>query len=217
MFSLFIFLAVYSYITHWTNFRYLAKRLLSPGRHFSSFNNQAVLDHLKSATGLQFDMHLVDSPRIFGMMPGVPNRPVMLVSQGAVERLSPDGLEWLLLHEAAHCLHWHAVFSGLIFVAVGSVGLAMIGTLQLGWWWSLFLAVIFSVMWFQLNRLLELQADEYALAHMQNPQGMIEANEIMEKMVDTPIYKDELLHRLFTPHLTFRQRVEMARAKLERQ
>lgn len=212
--SILIFLLMYIYIAYWVQVRDLAKRLFQLKRHFSTYQNDAFVSRLRDVTSLNFDIRVVDSPRIFGFMPGVPTKPVMLVSQGALDRLSPDGLEWLMLHEGGHCVLWHSAISAVMFVAIGSVGLALIGTSHLAWWGAILLAVVLSIMGFQLKRLLELQADEYALEHMANPQGMIEANEIMEKLVESPIYKDKYLHRLFTPHLTYQQRIDMAQAKL---
>ena len=213
--SILVFLIVYIYIANWVQFRDLATRLLQPKQHFSPFRDETLIQRLRDVTGLNFEIKVVDSPRVFGFMPGIPIKPILLVSQGALDRLSSDGLEWLTLHEAGHCLHWHSAIESVMFVAIGSVGMALIGTSHLGWWWAILLSIVLSVMWFQLTRLLELQVDEYALEHMANPQGMIEANEIMEKLVGSPIYKDKILHRLFTPHLTYQQRIDMARAKLD--
>ena len=79
---------------------------------------------------------------------------------------------------------------------------------------SIFTGIIVSILFYQLERYFsEYQADLYALEHVDDPDGMIRANQKMKKRVTSIFYKNIILQYLFTGHLSYDQRIQMARNK----
>lgn len=147
-------------------------------------------------------------------MPSIPIKPIIVISSSAREYLIDDELEWLVLHEAGHCVLWHTVKETLVQITVLVIGVVTVSSFNVPLIFVLVYAILLGIIWYQLERFFELQADTFSLNRMSNPEGMITANQKMKSRVKNIIYKTPILIKLLTPHPTYDQRMKMARAKL---
>lgn len=214
MIEVLLFIAIFTYGGNWMQFNLLTTKIWKPRAHFTHFHNEPLLSNIEKKVGLRFKIHVQNSDRIFGFMLGLPFNPTMIVSQGAVTHLDDNGLEWLILHEAGHCIHWHNLKSYVLFALLTLGGVWVISNWQLGVMGSVIVGFIDILVWNQLRRLLEFQADAFALSKLTEAQGMVSANQTMKEKAKSIFYNNFLLHLLFTPHLTYDRRIAMARRKL---
>lgn len=191
----------------------MLRAILRPKANFVPFTDGAFLKKINKRAGLNFEIKVQKSPLIFGYMPSIPIKPVMVISSSAREHLTDDELEWLVLHEAGHCVLWHTVKETLVQIAVLVFGIVTVYSLKLSLLLIPVYAILLGIIWYQLERFFELQADNFSLNRMSNPEGMITANQKMKSRVKNIIYKTPILIKLLTPHPTYDQRMEMARAK----
>ncbi len=161
--------------------------------------DEKILNFIKNKTGLNLQkIKLLDTRTTWGMMAGLPGAPYMIISKDAYENFSKDELQWLLLHEAGHYILWHnfkIIFLQLLFIVLGILILMQFNYLLLG----LCLAIVLVIPYTQLARKFEYEANDYALARMDNPEGLKnlyqKAKERWRKKVKK---EDSILQRLFS-------------------
>lgn len=138
-----------------------------------------VRDLILNKTGLDIQsVKISESPKLFGMMIGIPTKPQLIFSRGLYDSFSPDEMEYVALHEAGHYKLWHGVIelmAGIFLLIVGVLILKRIDILPVSILVSLIFGLIFGILMIRLGRVHEYQADEYSLARMTNPEGMIQA------------------------------------------
>lgn len=215
MWTLILFALVYGYIANWGRAKLLLGVLKKSSAPFTQFTDTAFLKKVSSKVGIPFKILIQKSPYLFGYMPGIPVKPTLVISSAVVESFTKNELEWIIFHEAGHCLMWHVPKNAVAQILVVSLGVWITATCNLSLILTLLNALIFGILWYQIERIFEREADTYALANISNPQGMITANMKMKARGKSIFYKNELLTKLFTPHLTYDERMDMARKKLD--
>lgn len=138
--------------------------------------DQAILDLIKNKTGLKMSkIKLLDTTKVWAMMAGFPTMPYMVISKDAYENFTKDELQWLLLHEAGHYVLWHNVkmiILHLIFIAIGFLILIELSLFINTTILSLILGVLAAIIYTQIARRFEYEANYYALSKMDNPKGI---------------------------------------------
>lgn len=142
-------------------------------------SDKKISDLILKKTGLDTQsIKISESPKLFGMMIGIPTKPQLIFSRGLYDSFTPDVIEYVALHEAGHYKLWHSVIelvAGIILLIVGVFILKRIDVLPVSIIMSLILGLAFGVLMIRLGRIHEYQADSYSLARMTNPEGMIQA------------------------------------------
>ena len=207
------FITIFTYISNWKRFQFLPKAILNPKKNLKPYQNDELVHNLSHKLGIKFEIKIQNSSVINGYMPGIPTKPIMILTQGAVDKLSPQELEWVILHEAGHCLNWHTLKNGLAWIIFLFFGIAIILNLMLSPFQTIFLAIGLSILWIQFERRSEVEADRYSLEKGADPKAMISFFEKMNKEQSNIIHRNQWLGLLLSPHPNFRKRIAMAEAK----
>lgn len=138
--------------------------------------NQEILNLIRNKTGLKLSkIKLLDTTRVWAMMAGLPPMPYMVISKDAYENFTKDELQWVLLHEAGHYVLWHNVkmiVLHLIFIVVGFLALLNLNFYINPLIPAFLLGILAAIVYTQLARRFEYEANYYALSKMDNPKGV---------------------------------------------
>ncbi len=210
----FFFSGLYFYICNWFQIGAFVKHLSQPKKLIKIIRDNQISSLVKNKTGLSLKRIIVfNSEKMFGMMPGIPLWPELILSSRMIKELNKDELEWVILHEVAHCVFWHVPKTFLIQVFVWAIGLWLTSLSQ-----SLILVLLFSLtlslLSIQVFRLLEWEADKFAINNVDNPQGVITAQEKFKKLNGKlSFYQKGIFRQLFYWNILPAQRIELAQKR----
>lgn len=164
--------------------------------------DEKTLKLIKDKTGLKLSkIKLLDTNKTWAMMVGLPTMPYMVISKDAYENFTKDELEWVLLHEAGHYVFWHNVkmiFLHLVFIIAGFLILMELNTYFNPLILALPLGVLSAVIYTQIARRFEYEANDFALSKMDNPTGVENMYEkAKNRWRKKGIEEDGLFQRLF--------------------
>jgi Zn-dependent protease with chaperone function len=146
-------------------------------QEIKDIEDQKILDLVYKKTGVKLSkIRVYKTDVVWAMMSGFPSRPYMILSEDVLKRFNKDELEWVLLHESGHHVLWHnvkLVLFHIIFLLFGIWVLLNIPSLYLSILVAPVLSVLLAVLYFQLARQLEREANSYALKRMDNPKATI--------------------------------------------
>lgn len=148
--------------------RFTSKKAVS-----KDLKDKVILALIEKKTGLKLTKIIIlDTEKIWGLMAGWPMKPYMIISKDAYKGFSKDEMQWLLLHEGGHYVLWHSgkmILLHVIFLITGYLVLTKLGgNMSLG----LFLGILFAVIYTQIARRFEYEANYFALSRMDNPKGL---------------------------------------------
>ena len=188
------------------------KNILTPIPHPEAFQ------HLIEKTGIPVkNVKIIDSDNPFAVMIGFPNNPLMVLSKKLYTTFSRDELEYVVLHETAHYKYNHFlkelgvflfsyVFCALIFSLVKD-SFTWVITIPL-------LTLAITVSNIQIARLFELQADQYAASHMNNPHGMVSATKRFQEFYGNNPPETSKIRFLFYRGTPYSERIRIAEHEL---
>ena len=84
MINLITFITIFGYISNWKRFQFLPQALFNPKRNLKPYPDSKLVHKLSKQLGVTFQIKVQNSPIINGYMPGTPNKPVMILMQGAL-------------------------------------------------------------------------------------------------------------------------------------
>lgn len=209
-----LFTLLFIYLTNWQAIIALAKGAFFSKRKSLPYKNEWLTNLLKNKTGIEFKLKKAVLDKYGGYSLIYPPNTIVLTSK-VWDDFNKDELQWIALHEAGHRVYRHGykyIPVSLIFVILGIFVLRHHSNPVVNF---VTVALILDPLYQQVIRIFETQADRYALMKMDNPQGMITANEKFAKATKSRIYKSNVLRTLFTPHLSYSQRIEMAEKEME--
>lgn len=174
---------------------------------------------LINKTGLHIPSFTLFHEQIpYGMMAGLPFRPTLIISEKLYKTFNKDEMEWVILHEAAHCLYWHSIIASLIEIFFIFIGWIIIQTNHSSLFISCIIAILFSIFCIQILRnVIEYQADNYAISKVDNPKGVITAQDKLRKSYSKGLFTSEksILRALFHWNLYPQQRIEIALQRMK--
>jgi Zn-dependent protease with chaperone function len=180
--------------------------------------DREITNYIKKKTLLVIDrITIFNSEKLFGMMPGTPFNPSLILSKGLYEKLNKGELKWVLLHEAAHCIKWHVVQAGIIQIVGLCIGISLLlstppSDFQLIF--SLSLSFIIGLICIRIIRhSTELEADKYAIAKIDDPKDVISAQEKFRKYNGEKAYRS-LRWRLWGWNISLEERIELAKQRI---
>lgn len=176
-----IFPLVLAYTAMWVPINLFLSSINKGKTPITVISDNKVRDLILNKTGLDIQsIKISESPKLFGMMIGIPTKPQLIFSRGLYDSFSPDEMEYVALHEAGHYKLWHGMIelvAGIFLFIVGVLILKRIDLLLVSIIASLIFGLIFGILMIRLGRVHEYQADRYSLARMMNPEGMIQATD----------------------------------------
>jgi hypothetical protein len=215
--SYWVFTGVFVYLTNWFQINTFVISLLHPRKSIKTIKDDWIISTVKQKTGLTLKRIIVfKNQQLFGMMPGIPLRPELILSSALYKKLDRDEMEWVILHEAGHCVLWHVVKSGVVELTFLVLGLWLVSQKPI---FSFIMGVILSLLCIQVLRLFEYEADKYSIDRVANPQGVITAQEKFRQSRNPDrewLYSEQSIFRnLLFWNIMPSQRIAIAKERLK--
>lgn len=213
--NLLLFILVYILICNWFQIQSFLSILIGPKYKTSSVNDTWIKAVVKKKTGLSLlDITLFHDQKMYGLMTGFPFWPKMILSEGLYRTLNRSELEWVILHEAGHCVLWHNLQAFLIQIGILSFGIYTVLLFKLPLPLIFLYAMFLSFVCIQILRWsIEYVADSYSITRVDNPKGVITAQDKFRNASAKNLFHSEksifrfLLHWNIYPS----KRIDMAR------
>lgn len=159
----------------------------------------------------EFIIFETDKP--FMMMPAMFGSPRVIISNNLYETFNKEEIKYVLMHEAAHYLFKHNIKDAFFQMGPLLIGALMILNFQLNILGSSLLGVISAILFVQLARLLEREADIFASKNS-NPKAMISATEKFRNSYPENSTLGYLKNLLFSWNIMFDERILIAKRAL---
>lgn len=209
---------IFLIIVNWFQIYYFAQLIINPKIKTSSIKDVWINQVVKKKTGLNLlDVIIFHDKKMYGMMAGLPFWPKMILSEGLYKSLNKDELEWVILHEAGHCVLWHNLEAFIIELAFIFFGIYLINIYKFSILVSFIIALLLSLMCIQIIRWsIEYMADKFSIERVEDPKGVITAQDKFRKnYYKNPLNKEgSILRFLLHWNITYLKRIEMAKKRL---
>jgi Zn-dependent protease with chaperone function len=215
--SYIIFVVIFLFICNYFQILHFAKLIVGPKIKTEILKDDWINSVVKKKTGLNLkDITLFKDEKMYGMMTGLGPwiMPRMILSEGLYKNLNKDELEWVILHEAGHCVLLHNLQSMVIELVFLGTGFYLISTTNINLLFVPILSLILSIVSIQfIRKMTEYTADMYSISRVDNPQGVITAQDKFRKNYKGSIFSNEksIVRFLFHWNIYPSQRIEMAR------
>lgn len=182
--------------------------------------DKTLLDLIVKKTGLRLaSIRISSSAKPWGMMIGLPRFPYMILSRTLYENFNPDEVEYVVLHETGHYVLAHSAKLAVLFVSFLTMGFVLISNSTALFTWMSVGLVIGMVM-IRMSRIFEYEADDFAVKHMANPQGMITATHKFQEAYKNfdliPHDEDTPIGTFIYMGIPYNQRVRTAEKEIQR-
>lgn len=197
-----LFVLIFSLIVNRYWIRSFIEGFTTGRANSKDIKDDRILNLIKDKTGLRLSkIKLLDTNKTWAMMAGLPTMPYMVISKDAYENFTKDELQWVLLHEAGHYILWHnakMIVLHFVFITVGIFIIVQFSNLLDPLLLSVLLGIFSAILYTQIARKFEYEANYFALSKMDNPTGVENMYEKAEnKWRKKGIEKDGLFQRLF--------------------
>ena len=179
LFNSIIFSLTFLTICNWFQLLSFLSVVIGPKYKISSVDDRWIKSTVKKKTGLSLlDITIFHEKRMYGMMAGLPFWPKMILSEGLYKSFNKDELEWVILHEAGHCVLWHNLQAFLTQVFMLFFGIYTIRRFNLPLIVVLLYSIFLSFLCIQVLRWrIEYIADKFSIDRVDNPKGVISAQD----------------------------------------
>lgn len=164
------------------------------------------------------NIKLVNTDKPYGMMVGIPTKPQLILSKGLYDNFGKLEIEYVVLHESAHYKYAHTIQQVLFFIIFIAVGLAVLKFMHYDQnklvLLSVLLGFVLGIIYLQVARIHEYQADRYAVKHISDPRGMIEATKKFESFYKNGPTRNKILYMIFYRGVPYEERIKMAEKEL---
>ena len=213
-----VFTLLFLTIANWFQIIKFSSLFIGPKIKTSLVKDDWIQNTVKKKTGLTLlDITLFHDKKMYGMMAGLPFWPKMILSTGLYKSFNKDELEWVILHEAGHCVLWHNLQSFLIEMIILLSGIYLIQVNKISFSFILILSLLLGFICVQIIRwTTEFVADKYSINRVDNPKGVITAQEKFRKSHYKNPFNDEksILRFLIHWNITPSKRIEIANKRL---
>ncbi len=212
-----IFISIFLFVCNYFQIISFLKIFVGPKIKTEPLNDKWINSTVKKKTGLKLiTITLFKDKKLYGMMAGLPFWPKMILSEGLYKTLNKEELEWVILHEAGHCILWHNLEAGLFELVIGIVGIYTIIIWNISLILVPFYALLLSFICIQLIRwLIEYVADRFSITRVDNPQGVITAQAKFKKSYGNNLFvKFPTLRFLLFWNIHPDVRIKMANSRL---
>lgn len=192
--------------------------IIGPKHKTSSIDDKWIKSIVKKKTGLALlNITLFHDKKMYGMMAGLPFWPKMILSKGLYKSFNKDELEWVILHEAGHCVLWHNLQAFLIQMGILFFGVYIITLFKFSLFLTSLFAVFLSFICVQILRWgIEYFADKFSISRVDSPEGVITAQEKFRKAYKNDFFNSEtgIFRFLFHWNIYPSKRIEMANQRM---
>ncbi|MEI6462074.1 MAG: M48 family metalloprotease [bacterium] len=210
-----IIILAYFGLTNWVQIRFLLGNFFKPKSKSREIDFSKMTDLVKQKIGLDVTIkELPEQNKMIGfMVTQRPFKPIMVFSQKMLSSFNIDELEWVVLHESAHYMKFHnyKLVASDIFCFLLAYSIIMIFNLPL--LLALVVILIFSVIYVQIAKIFEYEADKFAIENVDNPEGVISGN---IKMKNSKISKNIVFNKLLVIAVPADKRIQMAKEEIQK-
>lgn len=174
-----IFALIFLIICNWFQLYSFLPVIFGPKHETSSVDDKWIKLVVKKKTGLSLlDITIFHDQKMYGAMAGLPFWPKMILSEGLYKSFNKDELEWVILHEAGHCVLWHNLEALLIQILILALGIYTTFKWNPPALVVIISSIFFSFICIQIIRwVIEYIADKYSIDRVENPNGVITAQD----------------------------------------
>lgn len=178
-----LFTLIYFTFVNWFQLKSFLKAFTNPKKRITHIEDRWITTTLKKKTGLTLKrITIFETDALFALMPATPIRPSMILSRGLYETFERDELEWIILHEAAHCVKWHTIKMTWAQIIILVCGISIIYWIQSSFLiLTILLAIVASLISIQIMRLFEWEADKFSINRVDKPEAVISAQKKFRK------------------------------------
>lgn len=193
--------------------------IVGPRYKTSTVDDKWIKSTVFKKTGLKLlDITIFHDKNMYGLMAGLPFWPKMILSEGLYQSLNKDELEWVILHEAAHCVLWHNLEAFLIEMIILFFGIYTINLLNFSTIMSAIFSIFLSLICIQIIRWgIEYAADKFSIERVNNPKGVITAqSKFRNAYSKNPFHSDKsILRFLLHWNIYPARRIIMAKQRIK--
>lgn len=216
--NLIVFIIIFLVTVNWFQIFSFSQLIVGKKIKTSPLKDPWINKIVKKKTGLSLmDITIFHDKKMYGMMAGLPFWPKMILSEGLYKSFNKDELEWVILHEAGHCVLWHNLEAFIIELVFIFSGLYLIKVYEFNLLISVLISIFFSLTTIQIIRwLIEYAADKFSINKVDNPEGVITAqNKFRKNYYKNPFNKEgSVLRFLLHWNISYSKRIEMANRRL---
>ena len=218
MTNIILFIIFFLAVVNWFQIISFSSLFIGPKIKRTTIKDEWINKIVKIKTGLTLlNITLFHDKKMYGMMAGLPFWPKMILSTGLYESLDKDELEWVILHEAGHCVLWHNLQSFFIEMITLAFGIYLIKISNINLFFIPIHAILSSIVAIHLIRwTTEYVADKYSINLVDKPKGVITAQDKFRKNYAKNFMNDEksIFRFLFHWNIYPSQRIEMAKRRM---
>lgn len=214
-----VFIVTFLVICNWFQLLSFLSLVIGPKYKTSSIDDKWIKSTVKKKTGLSLlDITIFHDKKMYGMMAGLPFWPKMILSEGLYKSFDRDELEWVVLHEAGHCVLWHNFQAVLIQIFMLLFGIYTIWKLNLPLIAVPIYSILLSFICIQILRWgIEYIADKFSIDRVDNPKGVITAQDkFRNTYIKNPFHCEKSIFR-FLLHWNIypARRIAMAKERIK--
>lgn len=207
------FAVVYIFLCNWFQIVRFLKALTNPKQNVSRISDRWISDTIKKKTGLIIkNITIFETDKLFGMMAGIPAKPIMILSRGIYKEFTKGELEWVILHEAAHYIFWHSFKMAVTQTVLLIIGIILLSFLNYSIFSLIFFTILMAFIFIQYAKTLEYEADKYSIDRVAEPKAVISAQEKMIKHYK--INENIFFRKYFTSGTPLSQRIALAKERI---
>lgn len=218
--NVFLFILVYLVICNWFQLLSFLSIVIGPRYKTSSVDDKWIKAIVKKKTGLSLlNITIFHDQKMYGMMAGLPFWPKMILSEGLYKSFNKDELEWVILHEAGHCVLWHNLQAFFIQIGILFFGIYTVSLFKPSLALIPLYALFLSFVCIQVLRWgIEYVADRYSISRVTHPKRVITAQgKFRNAYVKNHFHSEKSIFR-FLLHWNIypSKRIEMAKKRMKR-
>lgn len=220
-FKYFLFTFIFIYTFSWLPINLFLSSLGQKKSLVTIIEDKQIQQLIQDKAGMDVKtIRISESDHPFGMMIGIPMQPQLVLSRGLYETFTPEEMEYVVLHEAGHYKLWHGVIefiAGIILFTMGILVLRKINLPKLSIPTALVLGLVFGILMVRIGHFHELQADNYTVKKMTNPEGMIQATNKFQNYHRKRYTQSDnkLIQFLFYRGNPYENRIKMAQEEIK--
>lgn len=209
------FALILFYIPMWSQINLFLSSIGKAKKSARLVKDEWIIKILKEKSGMNMkSIRILNSSLFFGMMAGIPGNPQLMLSKELYEDFNKNELEYVLFHEAGHYKLGHSVIELSAGILLLVLGIFILNSFQSNVLSALLLGLLFGILMIQFGRLKEVQADNFSLKRMTNPEGMITATNKLVKAWESRSTKNKIILFLFYRGNPYKNRIKMANSEI---
>lgn len=187
---------------------------------FKKLSDAKIAKFIKDRAGILIKtIYIVQSAKPYGLMVGIPTKPILILSSNLYKTFTEDELEYVLLHEAAHYKYLHSIREVIFSILLLTIGIILILTLSvpaISFTTTIVSGILLGIINIQFAYISELQADKFAIRNMKNPAAIVTMVEKFKKARHGHEVRNTIPGILFQRNTSYKKRIQIAELEKRR-